>query len=109
MVMVAHQLSMASIHGSSGRVLSTLLLTACTPMPMWRGRPCARATVPQLMGRGADTSGGLSMEDPRLYTVEVDRVTGIDFGCDLALRWLACTYALDRARIDKGEVAPREL
>ena len=100
MVMVAHQLSMASIHGSSGRVLSTLLLTACTPMPMWRGRPCARATVPQLMGRGADTSGGLSMEDPRLYTVEVDRVTGIDFGCDLTLRW---PYVL--AMVPEGSAA----
>ena len=81
MVMVAHQ------RGSSGRVLSTLLLSACAPLPVWRGPPCARATVPRLMGRGADTSPGLSMEDPRLFTVEVDRVTGIDFGCDLALRW----------------------
>jgi len=39
------------------------------------------------MGRGADTSAGLSTDDPRVLSVSVDRVTGIDFGCDLALRW----------------------
>ena len=32
-------------------------------------------------------AGGLSSEDPRLLTVELDRVTGIDFGCDLTLSW----------------------
>ena len=27
------------------------------------------------------------MDDPRVTTVAVERVTGIDFGCDLQLRW----------------------
>ena len=30
---------------------------------------------------------GLSMDDPRVVTAELDRVTGIDFGCDLTLSW----------------------
>jgi len=29
----------------------------------------------------------LTTDDPRVLTVDVDRVTGIDFGCDLQLRW----------------------
>jgi len=29
----------------------------------------------------------LSLSDPRVLTVVVDRVTGVDFGCDLTLRW----------------------
>lgn len=37
-----------------------------------------RATVPRL---------GLSMEDPRVLTVVLDRVTGVNFGCDLSLCW----------------------
>ena len=39
------------------------------------------------MKRGADTAPGLSTDDPRVLAVAVDRVTGIDFGCDLTLRW----------------------
>ena len=37
--------------------------------------------------RAAVPRCGLSTEDPRVISVEIDRNTGIDFGCDLALRW----------------------
>jgi len=30
---------------------------------------------------------GLSMDDPRILTVSIDRRTGINFGCDLTLSW----------------------
>jgi ferredoxin len=30
---------------------------------------------------------GLSTDDPRVYNVELDKVTGVDFGCDLSLQW----------------------
>jgi len=30
----------------------------------------------------------LSVDDPRVLTVAIDRVTGIDFGCDITLRWV---------------------
>jgi len=29
----------------------------------------------------------LTTDDPRVLTLDIDRVTGIDFGCDLGLRW----------------------
>ena len=30
---------------------------------------------------------GLSVDDPRVVTATLERVTGIDFGCDLTLSW----------------------
>ena len=32
-------------------------------------------------------NGEISLDDPRLVQVSLDRNTGIDFGCDLSLRW----------------------
>ena len=44
-------------------------------LPPVASRPCTACRVQ------------LSLEDPRLVSVSLDRVTGIDFGCDLSLRW----------------------
>ena len=63
----------------------TLLAPLLTPLPQPARH--ARLAAPLLMARGADAAPGLSTDDPRVLSVAVDRVTGIDFGCDLQLRW----------------------
>ena len=58
------------------------------------------------MARGADNSPGLSMKDPRILTVSVDRVTGIDFGCDLQLSWpYVLAMVPDGSAARSGEIA----
>ena len=59
---------------------STIALTAAALLlpQLPRAPPPLRAPPPR---------AGLSLSDPRIVTVELDRVTGIDFGCDLTLRW----------------------
>lgn len=49
-------------------------LSRCEPL-----RPAARH--PPL------AAGEISLTDPRLVLVSLERTTGIDFGCDLSLRW----------------------
>jgi ferredoxin len=47
------------------------------PVPYARLRPT----------RSAGAISSLSTDDPRVLTIPLDRNTGIDFGCDLSLRW----------------------
>lgn len=41
----------------------------------------------QALLRHAEPRCSLTTDDPRVITLNIDRVTGIDFGCDLALKW----------------------
>lgn len=51
-------------------------------------RPYHQPRAAVVLSDAADASSiQLSVNDPRLVTVSLDRVTGIDFGCDLSLRW----------------------
>jgi len=52
----------------------------------WRPAAPPRAAV--TLSEPADSASiQLSVNDPRLVTVTLDKTTGIDFGCDLSLRW----------------------
>ena len=53
-----------------------------TPRPARRPATSARGGALAMSG-----GGGLSTSDPRLVGATLARVTGIDFGCDLSLRW----------------------
>lgn len=50
--------------------------------------PGAAAVSPvRVSRRSGDVQCNLDTDDPRVLTIYVDKVTGIDFGCDLTLRW----------------------
>ena len=83
--------SAAAVLSTSGAVrpwsmifpLTSLLLGLMIerPVPTLRLRslPPRRMLAPEC---------NLSVDDPRVLTVAIDRVTGIDFGCDITLRWV---------------------
>jgi len=63
-------------------------LQPCPSMPSMPGRrSVARSISPCLKSASEEKQAGLSPDDPRLVTIKLDRVTGIDFGCDITLRW----------------------
>mmetsp|Transcript_151838 Transcript_151838/g.268101 ORF Transcript_151838/g.268101 Transcript_151838/m.268101 type:complete len:321 (-) Transcript_151838:223-1185(-) len=75
------------------RMLLALDAKAGWQAPGWlpRGARAAAAGVdglsPRRFSRQAGTVMELRTDDPRIFTVELERPTGIDFGCDGSLRW----------------------
>ncbi|KAL1525187.1 hypothetical protein AB1Y20_020057 [Prymnesium parvum] len=70
------------------------MLIVCAGLPSLVAElrtPLGRHAAPQALRVAVRhphvTAGEISLEDPRLVQVSLERKTGIDFGCDITLRW----------------------
>lgn len=83
-------------------------LSTPTTHPLPPPLPRVRRAGPAMASAGEDPappSLQLSASDPRVVSVTLDRVTGIDFGCDLSLRWpYVLSLVPDGAAARSGEL-----
>ena len=76
-----------TVNARTSFTMVAFLLVPCLSFLISSDWPPPRLSPLKQQYRCLQPRCSLTTDDPRVLTVDVDRVTGIDFGCDLQLRW----------------------